>query len=299
MSNKKMTALVSCFARAYHSTNNEIKIFDDYLASKLLSEDEYNLISDNMAKGINYFNQNFKGTDEEALRCIVDNQLSPTTLGRSVYTERMLENAIRIGAKQYLIFASGYDTYAYRQGNYDNDFKVFEIDQSFMIDDKINRIKKLNIEMPNVNYIKCDFTNENWNKKIINNSNYDINKISFCSLLGITYYLPKDDFKGMVKKISNMISYGSTLVFDYPTYSVDERTQKVEQLAQSANEEMKAKYSYEEIEQILSDNELLIYEHLTPIEITEQYFKKYNNANPNNQMKEFDSVNYCLAFKKK
>ncbi len=298
MNDKNMTALVSCFARAYHSKNNKVKVFDDYFAEKILSDNEYNSISNNMTNGISYFNPNFKGTEKEALKWIVDNQLSPTTLGRSAYTERMLENAIRTGTKQYLIFASGYDTYAYRQNDYNIDFKVFEIDQPFMIDDKMNRIKRLNIEIPNLNYIKCDFTNKDWDKEITHSSNYDIDKISFCSMLGISYYLSKEDFKEMIKNISNMVSYGSTLVFDYPSNSDNEQTMKQEELAKKAGEEMKAEYSYNEIEELLSDNDFLIYEHLTPDEITQQYFIEYNNANTN-QMKAFNNVNYCLAVKKK
>ena len=39
----------------------------------------------------------------------------------------------------------------------------------------------------------------------------------------------------------------------------------------------------------------LIYEHLEPQEITEQYFAFYNEANPTNQMSAFDNTNYCLA----
>lgn len=298
MNDRNMTALVSCFARAYHAKNNKVKVFDDYFAEKILSDDEYNSISDNMRNGIKFFNPNFKATEEEGLKWIVNNQLSPTPLGRSAYTERMLENAIKTGAKQYLIFASGYDTYAYRQKNYSVDFKVFEIDQSFMIDDKINRIKRLNIEIPNINYIKCDFTNRNWHKEIINNNNYDINKISFCSMLGISYYLSKEDFKEMINKVSNMVSYGSTLVFDYPGISDNEQTRKQEELAKEAGEEMKAKYAYNEVEKLLGYNHFLIYEHLTEDQITEQYFKEYNSVN-SSQIKAFKNVNYCLAVKKR
>lgn len=41
----------------------------------------------------------------------------------------------------------------------------------------------------------------------------------------------------------------------------------------------------------------LIYEHLEPQGITEQYFALYNEANPKNQMSAFDNTNYCLAVK--
>jgi len=69
-------------------------------------------------------------------------------------------------------------------------------------------------------------------------------------------------------------------------------------MAGAANEKMLASYSYLEIEKLLADSNFLIYEHLTPGEITEQYFKKYNQSNPEHPITAFDNVNYCLAVKK-
>lgn len=56
MEQKSMTALVSAFSRAYHSAQNTEKIFDDYLAKKILTENEYEQIASSMSKGIGYFN---------------------------------------------------------------------------------------------------------------------------------------------------------------------------------------------------------------------------------------------------
>ena len=41
-----MTALVSTFSRAYHSENNDVKIFNDSVAKLLLSEQEYKEITE-------------------------------------------------------------------------------------------------------------------------------------------------------------------------------------------------------------------------------------------------------------
>lgn len=41
-----MTAKVSCFARAYHHKNNQVCIFDDPMAEKLLGN-EYEQIAEN------------------------------------------------------------------------------------------------------------------------------------------------------------------------------------------------------------------------------------------------------------
>ena len=61
---------------------------------------------------------------------------------------------------------------------------------------------------------------------------------------------------------------------------------------------MKAKYTYEEIEEILASNNLLIYEHLNNNDITNNYFIRYNTLNPNNKIIAPRSVSYCLAVKK-
>ena len=95
-----MTAKVSCFARAYHYNNNSIRIFTDDIAEKLLGED-YNQIAKSMSDGIDFFCPGFEGMREEGLRLILDRQLSPSVLGRSVFCESKLAYAIANGCKQY------------------------------------------------------------------------------------------------------------------------------------------------------------------------------------------------------
>lgn len=306
MEQKSLTALVSAFSRAYHSTQNteKVKVFDDYLASKILTKDEYEQIASNMSKGITFFNSTFLGTQDEALRWVVDNQLSPSPLGRAAFTERLLENAVRMGARQYLIFAAGYDTFAYRQPNWASKIEIFEIDHPTTGEDKQKRIQSLVIHKPaNLQYISADFTKDNWQSNLLECTQFNQNKISFCSLLGISYYLSKQVFVEVVRTISKFVPEGSSIVFDYPdeyTYTdkAGERAKKQALMAGAANEKMLASYSYMELEKILADNNFLIYEHLTPDEITEQYLKKYNQANPEHPIKAFDNVNYCLAVKK-
>lgn len=295
MKEKNMTALVSCFARCYHYKNNKYRIFNDNISEKILSDEEYNLIASNMVNGIKFFNPNFEGSKEDALRWIVYNQLSPSVLGRSIFCEKSLENAIKIGCKEYLIFASGYDTFAYRNNIYN--LKVFEIDKSEMIEDKISRLSNSKLDYSKVNFIKCDFKKDNLISSIIN-SNYDRNQISFSSLLGISYYLTKEEFSNMIKSISSIICDGSSIVFDYQNYEDSKETKTNEELANAANEEMKSKYSYKEIEDILEGNGLLVYEHLDDKDMTNTYFYNYNTLNPNNKIVAPKGVCYLLAVKK-
>ncbi|AKN29821.1 methyltransferase [Clostridium carboxidivorans P7] len=304
MEQKSITALVSAFSRAYHSTQNSEKIFDDYLAKKILTEDEYEEIANNMAKGISFFNPSFSGTQEEALRWVVDNQLSPTPLSRGAFAEGLLKNAVQNGAKQYLIFAAGYDTFAYRQSDWASKIEIFEIDHPATAADKQKRIKSVVSEKPaNLHYVSADFRENNWQSNLLECIEFDKSKISFCSLLGISYYLSKQVFAETLNIISGFIPKGSSIVFDYNdekayTDKAGERAKIQVALAGASNEKMLGSYSYMELEKLLSESNFMIYEHLTPDEITEKYFTKYNKENPNHQMTAFDNVNYCLAVRK-
>ncbi|GAA0596817.1 class I SAM-dependent methyltransferase [Virgibacillus siamensis] len=304
MEQKSMTALVSAFARAHHSKQKEIKIFDDYLAKEVLTRQEYNQIAGYMSKGIDFFNPSFDGTEDKALQWVVDNQLSPSPLGRAAFSEEMLENAVKIGAEQYLIFAAGYDTFAYRQPDWAENIEVFELDHPDMIADKQKRVHDIAEQRPaNLHYVAVDFEKDYWQSRLFDCKAFDQNKNSFCSLLGISYYLSKENFSGVVQVLSKYIPKGSSVIFDYPdentyTENAGERTKKQVAIAEAANEKMYASYSYLEMEKLLADNSFLIYEHLTPDEITERFFKKYNEAYPQHQMTAFDNVNYCLAVKR-
>jgi len=299
-----MTALVSAFSRAYHSIHNTEKVFDDYLAKDILTQSEYEQIASNMSKGIKFFNPSFEGTQDEALRWIVDNQLSPSPLGRAAFAERSLENAVRFETEQYLIFAAGYDTFAYRQPEWASKIQIFELDHPIMSLDKQKRIQSIMAEKPsNLHYISADFTEDDWERNLIAYPAFDQSKISFCSLLGISYYLSKLDFAQIIDTVSNIVPKGSSIVFDYPdenayTSKAGERAKKQMAMAGAANEKMLASYSYVELQQLLGDSNFLIYEHLTSSEITEQYFKKYNQSNPKHTITAFDNVNYCLAVKR-
>jgi methyltransferase (TIGR00027 family) len=305
MKQKSITALVSAFSRAYHSTQNTEKVFDDYLAKDILTQSEYEQIASNMSEGIKYFNPSFEGTKEEALHWIVDNQLSPSPIGRAAFAEKALENAVRIcGAEQYLIFAAGYDTFAYRQPDWASKIQIFEIDHPVTGSDKQKRIQSLVAEKPaNLHYVSVDFTENNCESNLIACSEFSRNKMSFCSLLGISYYLSKETFAETISTISSIVPKGSAIVFDYPdedtyTQKAGERAKRQVAITSASNEKMLASYSYLELEKLLAYDKFSIYEHLTPSEITEQYFKKYNKANPEHPIKAFDNVNYCLAIKK-
>ena len=303
MKEKSMTAMVSAFARAYHNENNDKKIFEDSLARKILGDD-YNTVSIHMSSGVKFFNPTFQGSSSAGLKWVVDNYLSPSTLGRAAFAEKALENAVKIGAEQYIIFAAGYDSFPYRRPEWASNLPIFEVDHPYTSQDKQHRLKAADINISEfTHYIPVDFNNTEWKSSLKNHKDYSTKKKSFCSLLGLTYYLSNESFSSMLANISDIMPKGSSLVFDYPdeyyyTEQADERVKKQALLAGKTGEKMLACYSYNQLERLLPDNGWLIYEHLCPEQITESFFRDYNFSNPSCPIIAFNNVNFCLAVKR-
>ncbi len=301
MEQKSMTALISAFARWHHAERNGVKIFDDFFAGKILYEDEKRQIAEIMSKGIAFFNPAFSGSEDEALRWLVDNQLSPSPLGRAAWAETTLRQAVCDGAKQYVVVAAGYDTFAYRRPAWAKDLRVFELDSPFMSADKQKRVREAIGDTPRyATYVPIDLAKEPVLEKLRALEAFDENTPTFFSLLGIAYYLSKENFGALIQGISTIARLGGAVAFDYPdehTYTelTGERAKKQAMMARGAGEAMLAGYSMGEMEALLCECGFEAAEHLTPGEITERYFSEYNKAHPERAMAAFDNVNYCLA----
>lgn len=301
MENSKasMTAIVSAFGRAYHSLNGKPKIFNDYLARQLIKDEEFSSISKHMAQGIKFFNPkeaHLYPDEKSALKWVIQTQIAPTPLARSRYTEDMLENAIKLGVKQYVILGAGFDTFAFRRPDLLNQIRVFEVDHPATKELKQKRIKELGWEIDSsIKYVSVDFSGDDFKKSLLD-SGYNPNELSFFSWLGVTYYLTREEVYNMFRDIASITPKGSSLVFDYADVDIfhPERTSKRVQamvgMAKMAGEPMKTGYEYFELETDLEKAGLLIYEHLSPEDIEDRYFKgrtDYYHA--------FENINYAFA----
>lgn len=289
--NKNMTALVSCFSRCYHTKTNIVKIYDDKLADRLLSEQEYSAIAANMSGGISFFNPDYKG--DNPLEWIVNNQLAPSVLARSAFNESHLNNEMDLGLCQYVIMASGYDTSGY---GVNNRIKVFELDLPEMIADKIKRIDAAGIDRSNISYVACDF-NKGWIEALIT-AGFNPECKTYCSLMGISYYLSKKAFAQTIKTLADQMPAGSCIAFDYPDISKNREKQINKALAEAADEAMQAEYSYKDIEAIADSANLLIYEHLEDNELESRYFAKYNALNKGHEIAYPKGICCCMLVKR-
>ena len=285
-----MTAKVSCFSRAYHYQNNDIHIFADDMAAALLADD-YEKIAESMRQGISFFMPDFHGSKEEGLRQIVDRQLSPSVLGRSAFCEEMLHKAMGEGCVQYLIFAAGYDTFGIRNPN--QTLSVFELDLPQVLEDKAARTERAGLQNHSIP-VPCDLSEDLWTENL-RKKGFDAGLRTFCSLLGISYYLEKEAFRRLVMSIADIIPEKSEICLDFQSDETSRETRVNQELASAANEQMKAKYSLREIKELLECIGFNIKVDLSPEEMTAKYFSDYNNANPDHRMKAPKGVRYILA----
>ena len=265
---KNLTALISCFARAYHAAQSQGPIYADPAAARLLTEEEKETVARSIIRGRAFFCPGFEGSDEEALAFAVDRQLAPSVLGRSAFCKRCLDRAVRFGYRQYLIHAAGYDGSAYDA--FPGDMRVFELDKPAMSRDKQARVAAAGLEHEKVAYIACDYTENAWQAPLLA-AGYDPAKLAFHSLLGISYYLTPAELEGLAAGLSALSALHSELVLDYQT-GAGAAALKNERLAAAAGEPMRARYDYREMEALLARHGWLIYEHLDAEAMQAQFF---------------------------
>ncbi|CKH07198.1 O-Methyltransferase involved in polyketide biosynthesis [Streptococcus pneumoniae] len=163
---------------------------------------------------------------------------------------------------------------------------------------KKERIKEAELEVPNnLHFISMDFT-KGFSYEQLRNEGFE-HKKTFFSLLGVSYYLTKEELSSLIECLFEMVSEGSSIVFDYPDENLftekglSNRVENMVKMAAVGGEPMKSCYSYAEMEALLEKAGLLIYEHLSPEDINAFYFEGRNDY-----LKAFETVHYVHAVKK-
>ena len=289
-----MTARVSAFARAWHARNRDCVYFDP-LAEALLGERDMGEIARNMAQGVGFFCPGFQGTPEEGLRWIVEHQLAPSPLGRAAFAEAELEQS---GARQYLILAAGLDSFGLRQPDWAQGMEIFELDLPGPSRDKRSRIAAAGLTAPDkLHFLEGDLADDAWMDALRAHPAFDPGKISFCSLLGIVYYLRLDNFRALLRQLAKVLSPGSRVAMDYPARDASAQFERQSALARGAGEAMQAAYTRQEMEKLLQGAGFRVVRDLNPNEITGAYFDPYNKRNPDHPIFAAENVNYCMAEK--
>ncbi len=301
MQNTSTTALVSAFARAFHHRHHNPTIYDDPLADRLLTPQEYEGIARHMSQGIGFFCPGFTGSEEDALRWVAAQQLCPTPVGRAAFAEQALEMACGQGLTQYVNVAAGFDTFAFRAPAWAGGLQVWELDHPATGQEKQARLQAAGIAVPgNVRFLSIDLNEQSWAHALHADPAFHPERLCFFAFLGIAYYLPEEALRNAFRSLAALCPRGSLLAFDYPdedalTDRASDRAKRQAALAEAAGEPMLAGYSLQRMEALLADCDFGVAEHLTPPQITERFFRTHNEADPAHAMTAFDNVNYCLA----
>ena len=296
-----LTSLVSAFSRAYHAKEDRPIIFNDYVAQDLLLPEEYQAISTNMTNGLAFFSpkmaEQLKDDREAILKWVTQIQLSPTPLARAAYTEDVVLRECQLGAEQYVILGAGLDTFAWRHDALTN-VTIFEVDHPSTQAFKRARLRQAGFENPpHVKFIAMDFTNELSLHKLVA-AGFDLSKKTIFSMLGVTYYLTKEIFQQLIRLFFQDLPKGSSIIFDiadeqlFTKAGIFNRVQNMVQMAFASGEQMMYASSISDLEKLLANEQLLIYEHLSPQAIQNQFF-----ANRHDDLQAFETIHYIHAVK--
>lgn len=275
-----LTALLSAFSRAYHFEHSASPVLCDAFSGRLFSTEEYEQIEKYIQ---------LSGND---VKRYVTEQLAPIPLARARFCEDSLKTALQIGTEQYVILASGFDTFALCNRNLNLD--VFEIDKPNVIAEKQKRMARAGLKTPDrVHYISADLSTVNL-EKVLTENGFDKKKKTFFSCLGLFYYLSKAEIETIFQKISKFAAEGSTFLFDFAdNHFFSSKIPRVKELIKMAIESgspMKSCFGYCELEKLLQQYNFYLYEFLTDAEMQERYF-----SDSRNEITPFEHVNYALA----
>lgn len=296
-----ITSLVSAFGRAYHSKYDTAKIFDDYIAKDLISEQEFADIRKNMIQGISFFNKDiaerYPDDPDEILKWITQVQLAPTPLARAAYCEKVLLHEVTLGLQQYVILGAGLDTFGLRHPELKNSLEIFEVDYPATQEFKKKRLEQANFDIPrSLHFVPMDFTREFSYQGLIDGG--FTNQKTFFSLLGVSYYLTKEENANLIRHLFDAVPSGSSIVLDYADEKLFEekglsnRVENMVKMASVGGEPMKSAFSYTEMENLLEASGLLIYEHLSPAAINDLFFRDRTDY-----LTAFETIHYIHAVK--
>ncbi|MBU5434696.1 class I SAM-dependent methyltransferase [Pseudoflavonifractor sp. MSJ-37] len=286
-----MTALVSCFARYFHTAHSVCPIYADPLAERLLMEEERTQIGSHMAQGISFFAPDYLGDDP--LRWVVDHRIGPTVLIRSAFLERHLQREQTAGAWQYLVLAAGYDASAYGRVS---SMQTFELDRPEMLRDKRRRIMRAGIAADPVAYVEADLLGE-WAGPLLA-AGFDRTARTVCSLLGFSYYVSRDQLLGLFRRLSDLLLAGSVVLLDWPCEEEGETERQNRTLAAGAQAGMKDRWSLEQLSEAAEDAGFFVEETLDHEEADRQFCSAHNAAaGPEDQI--YASLGVCYSLLRK
>ncbi len=249
------TAFGVAYTRAAHLLiDSEPWILNDYIAAEIIGKNGVEKII----------------SSKEYYQQIQRLYLRSHVLLRSRFTEDCLREAVIRGIRQYIILGAGLDSFAYRQPDWAEKLRIFEVDSHETQTAKKQILSKNRIILPgNLSFVSIDFEKESLEDGL-KKTWIDFNVPTFVSWLGVTMYLSLDSIRAVFDTI-HLFLKGSEIVFTYSNKIKDKSI--FEDRAEDLGEKWKSKFSDEEIAKLLIELNYTDTFFLTPEEIEKRYFK--------------------------
>ena len=212
------TAFITAFIRAFHAANENPKAFDDWIAARLLTAEEYAFFEEM------YYRRTLKDTTEapalpvqrrSVITAAMRTGAAGAILGRARFAEDALEKAIADGVQQVVLLGAGFDTFALRRTDLLGRIRVIEVDHPATQAIKRQRLAAMGFSLlPSLQFVAVDFSQEDL-PHALSRSCYDAEVPAFFSWLGVTYYLEQEHLFKVFRSLSETAAPGSLMAFDY------------------------------------------------------------------------------------
>jgi methyltransferase (TIGR00027 family) len=297
-----LTALITAYARGYHATHDDTKVFDDFLADAYYTPQEHAWFDQVLAENLKVYDPAAAAeipNQAGALAWVMQEMYGPITLSRSRFCEDCLEQAARGGLEQYVILGAGLDTYAFRCPDRLKTLRVFELDHPITQALKRERVAAAGWEWPEqLTLAPIDFTNQSL-AEVLLGAGYDPDRPGFFSWLGVTYYLSREVVAKTLEQVREIAAPGSSLVFDY----LDEeafrpeaagvRINRMLETARQVGEPMKSAFNPARLSEELTATGWQVVENLAPEEIQARYF-----AGRKDRLRAFEHIHFTRVVRK-
>lgn len=289
---ESMTAKLCAFTRAWHSNKAKDKIYDDYLAYDLMGKEEYEYVYRSIQEDFKTDPTVYAKKDVEHF---VNTYLTPIVLPRVKFIkERLTKFQETHKHIQYVICGAGSDTFSFRNSN--PNIEVFEVDHPVTQFYKRKRIAELEWNIPNnVHFVPVDFQKDKLSEKLLEHG-FAIEKPTFFSILGVTYYLTLPVFTDTLQQIATISSKDSMVAFDFPQKQEKKSRlmEELEDMTHRLGETMQGGYTCNEIQQVLQTLGFVTDALLSPDRIQKLYLTNQDDA-----VHAFDAIHFLSAIQQK
>ena len=196
---------------------------------------------------------------------------------RARFAEDALEQSVAEGVRQYVIIGAGMDSFAFRKPDILERISVFEIDHPVTQRKKLQRIARAGLEVStNHHFVAADLSQTS-PLAALAASPFDPSLPSFCSLLGVAYYLTPATLESTARSLADGMARGTRLVLDYLLDTGSSRQRDLQarrhlmDFVGKRGEPMRADYSLDGMRSLMGAGGLDVVENVAMSDLAEVY----------------------------